>query len=160
MLNALAHLATLLRAVTADRARLAMENVVLRQQLNVLQRSAKRPQLEDEDRIFWMLVRQLFADWAEHLVIVKPETVIRWHRRGFAYYWRQRSRRIGRPPIPMKVIHLIKKLSRENILWGAKHISDGARDARLRRQPNDGREVHAYAVANEQSATVTGQPLP
>ena len=94
-------------------------------QLNVLQRSARRPQLEDEDRIFWMLVHQLISDWAEHLVIVKPETVIRWHRKGFAYYWRQRSQgRIGRPPIPMKVIHLIKKLSRENVLWGAPRISD------------------------------------
>ena len=72
-----------------------------------------------------MLVRQLFADRAEHLVIVEPETVIRWHRNGFAYYWRQRSRgRIGRPPIPMKAIHLIKKLSRANVLWGATHISD------------------------------------
>ena len=81
MLNTIANFAALLRAVTADRARLAMENAVLRQQLNVLMRSAKRPQLEDEDRIFWMLVRQLFSDWAEHLVIVKPEAVIRWHRR-------------------------------------------------------------------------------
>jgi len=65
-------------------------------------------------------------DWKNQLFIVKPETVIRWHRQGFRYYWRWKSRsKRGRPPIPMKLIWLIKRLSRENPLWGAPRIEKG-----------------------------------
>ena len=92
MLNLLSHLAALLQSVAVDRTCLAMENVVLRQQLAVLKRSVTRARIEDSDRVFWILVKRLFKDWAEHLVIVKPETVIRWHRKGFAYYWGRKSR--------------------------------------------------------------------
>jgi len=119
------HLLALVRALAADRARLALENVVLRQQLNVLRRNAKRPKLEDSDRVFWLLVRGLLKDWKEHLVIVRPETVLRWHRRGFRYYWRWKSRaRPGRPPIDPKLIHLIRRMSTDNPLWGAPRIRD------------------------------------
>ena len=124
MLNLLAHLTALLQAVATDRTRLAAENIVLRQQLNVLGRSVNRARIEDSDRIFWILVRKLFKDWAEHLVIVKPETVIRWHRMGFAYYWRRKSRarRGGRPPITESVIELIRQMSAENVTWGSPRI--------------------------------------
>jgi len=77
------HLLTLLHALASDRSRLALENLVLRQQLNVLRRGAKWARLDDSDRVFWVLVHRLFKDWKDHLVIVKPETVIRWHRQGF-----------------------------------------------------------------------------
>ena len=101
------HLVTLLHALASDRSRLALENLVLRQQLNVLRRGAKRARLDDSDRVFWVLVHRLFRDWKDHLVIVKPETVIRWHRQGFRYYWRWKSRaKPGRPSIPMEVIHV------------------------------------------------------
>ena len=76
-------LVNLIVALAADRQRLAFENVALRQQLVVLKRSVKRAKLEDSDRVFWILIRRLFRDWADHLVIVKPDTVIRWHRKGF-----------------------------------------------------------------------------
>ncbi len=64
-----------MRALSADRARLALENVVLRQQLNVLKRSVKLARINDGDRMFWVLMHRLFADWKEHLGVVKPETV-------------------------------------------------------------------------------------
>ena len=126
MFALLSHLAALFHAVAADRARLALENAALRQQLMVLKRSVKRAKLKDSDRVFWILLRRMIKDWADHLVIVKPEAVIRWHRKGFAYYWRRKSkpRRPGRPPISMKLIFLIKRLSRENPLWGAPHIAN------------------------------------
>jgi transposase InsO family protein len=119
------HLLALIRALASDRSRLALENVVLRQQLNVLQRSVKRAKVEDSDRIFWVLMSRLFEKWKEHLVIVKPETVVRWHRQGFRYFWRWKSRaKPGRPPIAREIVALIRRLSKENPLWGAPHIRD------------------------------------
>jgi putative transposase len=116
-------LLALVRALAGDRARLALENVVLRQQLNVLRRSVKRVRLNDGDRLFWVLIRRLFKEWKEHLVLVKPETVVRWHRQGFRYYWRWKSRaKGGRPPVGPEVIALIRRMSAENVLWGAPRI--------------------------------------
>ncbi|MCB9833834.1 MAG: DDE-type integrase/transposase/recombinase [Planctomycetes bacterium] len=127
MLNLISHLLALLEALTADRTRLALENVMLRQQLAVMKRTTKRPRIEDEDRSFWAFMKEVFKDWKDNLVIVKPETVVRWHREGFARFWAKRSherRRPGRPPISMKLIHLIRKLSQENATWGAPHIAN------------------------------------
>jgi len=116
-------LLALIRALAADRARLALENVVLRQQLNVFRRSVKQARLHDGDRLFWVLVHRLFREWKEHLVLVKPETVIRWHRQGFRYYWRWKSRaRAGRPALAPDVVALIRRMSAENVLWGAPRI--------------------------------------
>jgi len=116
-------LITLVRALASDRARLALENTALRQQLNVLQRNAKRPRIRDSDRLFWVLISRLFDEWKDHLILVKPETVVRWHRQGFRYYWRWKSRaKPGRPPIALGIIHLIRRMSSENVLWGAPRI--------------------------------------
>ena len=81
--------------ISAFKARreLALENVALRQQLAVLRRSVKRPRLSNVDRVFWVLLRRIWTDWESVLVIVKPETVIRWHRCGFRRYWTWKSRR-------------------------------------------------------------------
>ena len=76
-------ISSLVRAlISAFKARreLALENVALRQQLAVLRRSVKRPRLSKVDRVFWVLLRRIWTDWESVLVIVKPETVIRWHR--------------------------------------------------------------------------------
>jgi len=117
------HLLRLVRALAADRARLALENLVLRQQLNVLKRSVKQARLHDGDRLFWVLIHRLLKEWKEHLVLVKPETVVRWHRQGFRYYWRWKSRaKPGRPAIEPEVIALIRRMSTENGLWGAPRI--------------------------------------
>ena len=81
--------------ISAFKARreLALENVALRQQLAVLRRSVKRPRLSKVDRGFWVLLRRIWTDWESVLVIVNPETVVRWHRCGFRRYWTWKSRR-------------------------------------------------------------------
>lgn len=103
---------------------LALENLALRQQIAVLQRSVKRPRLMRSDRFFWILLTRVCPDWAEMLAIVKPETVIRWHRKGFRLYWTWKSRRNGRgrPAIDPDVRELIQKISRANPRWGAPRV--------------------------------------
>ena len=87
------------------RRSLGLENLALRQQLSVLQRSVKRPRLSNVDRGFWVLLRRFWTDWARVLVIVKPGTVVRWHRSGFKRYWtwKSRRRRPGRPGVAPEV---------------------------------------------------------
>ena len=82
-----------LRAMTIRRSTLAAENLALRQQLAVLERTAKRPRLRQRDRVFWVWLSRLWRDWRSVLVIVQPDTVVRWHRQGFRLYWRWKSRR-------------------------------------------------------------------
>ena len=90
---------------------LALENLALRQQLAILQRSVKRPRLSDLDRGFWVLLRGIWMDWDNVLVIVKSETVVRWHRSGFRRYWtwKSRKRRPGRPGVALEVRELIRE---------------------------------------------------
>lgn len=71
---------TFVRAMLSNRARLAAENLALRQQLAILQHTSKRPRLRPRDRAFWVVLSGLWKNWASALLIVKPETVIRWHR--------------------------------------------------------------------------------
>ncbi|MCP4006905.1 MAG: transposase family protein [bacterium] len=121
----LALLVNLLQLALKNRTQLALENIALRHQLAVYKRTVKRPRIEDRDRIFWLAVMRMLREWREALVFVKPETVVRWHRQGFRYYWRWKSRaKPGRPPISREVINLIRRLSRENVLWGAPRIRD------------------------------------
>ena len=88
------------RAMFASRATIVAENLALRHQLGVLQRSVKRPRLRQRDRIFWVLLSRLWSGWRESLAIVKSATVIRWHRDGFKLYWRRISASIfGRPSL-------------------------------------------------------------
>ena len=102
-----------------------LENIALRQQLAVYKRSVGRPNIADRDRIFWLTVMRMLRGWRDALVIVQPATVIRWHRKGFRHFWRRKSRsKPGRPPIPMRVIHLIRRMSIENVTWGAPRIKD------------------------------------
>ncbi len=89
-----------LRALLGDRAPIAADNLALRQQLAVLQVSAKRPRLRTRDRIFWVWLARRWANWRSALVVVRPETVVRWQRRGFRHHWRWKSRnRGGRPQV-------------------------------------------------------------
>ena len=90
----------------------------------VLPRSAKkRPKLTVVDRVFWTVVR-VWADWRSALVIVKPQTVIAWHRKGFRLFWTWKVRhgRTGRPAVSQEVRNLIRTMSRANPLWGAPRI--------------------------------------
>jgi hypothetical protein len=70
-----------------SRAALQLEILALRHQLSVLHRSVKRPKLTDADRVFWAWLSEVWRDWRTALVIVRPETVIAWHRRGFRWLW-------------------------------------------------------------------------
>jgi hypothetical protein len=114
----------LLHAFLSARAALAAENLALRQQLCVLQRSVKRPRLRRRDRILWVWLFRLWAGWRSCLMIVKPETVIRWHREGFKLYWRWKSRanRPGRPRTAAEIRQLIRRMARVNPAWGAPRI--------------------------------------
>jgi hypothetical protein len=109
-----------------SRASLAAENLALRHQLGVLSRSAKRPRLRPRDRVLWTWLSRLCRDWRSWLVIVQPETVVRWHRQGFKLYWRWKSRprQPGRPRIDAEIRELIRQMSLENPLWGSPRIRD------------------------------------
>ncbi|MCX6617391.1 MAG: hypothetical protein NTZ98_14990 [Acidobacteria bacterium] len=107
------------------RAALQLENLALRHQIGVLQHSVKkRPRLTAADRILWAWLCGVWSDWRPALVIVKPETVIAWHRKGFRLFWTWKIRhgQVGRPAVPREVRDLIRKISRENPLWGAPRI--------------------------------------
>src|SRR6266498_2160086 len=114
----------LFRGLLVPRLVLVTENLALRQQLLVLHRSSNRPWLRHRDRLFWIALSQLWRDWRSILVIVKPETVIKWHRQGFKCYWRWKSRsgRVGRPKINEEVRVLIRRMWRENPTWGVPRI--------------------------------------
>jgi transposase InsO family protein len=102
---------------------LALENVALRHQLEVLQRNAKRPRLKPSDRALWALLSRLLPGWRRHLAIVQPDTVVRWHRAGWRLYWRWRSDPgKGRPKVSAEVRALIRRMSLENPLWGTPRI--------------------------------------
>jgi len=99
------------------RITLAAEVLALRQQLFVLQRSVKRPQLRRRNRFFWLMLSQRWKDWREALIIVRLETVLKWHREGFRLYRRWKSKApIGRPKIDLEIRDLIRRMSRENPL--------------------------------------------
>ncbi len=108
-----------------SRASLQLENIALRHQLGVLQRSAKRrPQLNLADRFLWVWLSRVWKDWRSSLLIVKPETVVAWHRKAFRVFWTWKIRRgkTGRPSAPREVRDLIRRMSRENSGWGAPRI--------------------------------------
>lgn len=114
---------TALVSALKSRRQLAMENVALRHQLDVLQRNAKRPRLKPSDRALWALLSRFLPSWRRHLTIVQPDTVIRWHRASWRLYWRWRSKPgRGRPEVSAEVRALVRRMSRENPLWGAPRI--------------------------------------
>ena len=114
----------MVREAFLSRAALHLENLALRQQLAALDRKGSRPSLRMADRLFWVVRSRLWSGWREILVIVKPETVIGWHRKGFRRFWTRKSRRgkPGRPPVSSEFRGLIRRMSRENPLWGAPRI--------------------------------------
>lgn len=93
----------------------AIVELALRQQLAIYAQNRSRPRLTPVDRGFWVLLSRLWPCWKEALVIVQPDTVVRWHRKGFRLYWRSISKRgPGRPPIPVEVQALIRRFANEN----------------------------------------------
>jgi putative transposase len=114
-----------LSSMFRSRAVLELENLALRHQIGVLQRTArKRPRLTPADRLLWVGLSRIWSDWRSALAIVKPETVVAWHRAGFRLFWTWKVRRgqPGRPVIAREVRDLIRQMCRENPGWGAPRI--------------------------------------
>src|SRR4029453_16281665 len=115
---------TFLRAMLVGSAAVAIENLALRHQLLVLQRSVDRPRLSRWDRIFWVWLSRVWVGWRSSLAIVQPATALACHPRGFQLYWRWKSRAkpLGRPKLDPEVRHLIRRMARENPTWGRRRI--------------------------------------
>ena len=106
-----------------SRASLEIELMAVRHQLAVLRRQRPgRPQLSSLDRLLWVWLYRIWPQVTDAMVLVKPVTVVQWHRKGFRFYWRWRSRRPGRPKIGTEIRALIRRMSRANPLWGAPRI--------------------------------------
>ena len=103
---------------------IALENLALRQQLTVLKRRCQRPRLRKADRLFWLCLSRTWKNWRQALIIVRPETVVSWHRKGFRLFWTwvSRRKRSGRPETSPEIRALIRKLAASNPLWGAPRI--------------------------------------
>jgi putative transposase len=141
-------------AIFKSRASLVAENICLRQQLIVLKRPQIRPQIRDPDRRFWIFACRLFSGWHRSLIIVRPDTVVGWHRKGWKAYWHWRSRRAktGRRKIEPEIRDLIRRMARENPLSGQLRIQ--AEFARL------GFEVCPRTVARYMRRRYSGTPSP
>jgi putative transposase len=123
MLRWLGILIGTLRSAVRTRRELALENLALRQQLAVWKSREPRPRLTEMDRIFWVLLSRLWTGWRQSLQLVRPATVVGWHRQGFRRYWAWKSRRrSGRPLISTELRDLIRRMSYANPLWGAPRI--------------------------------------
>lgn len=118
-------LVVFLRTLLRDRAELAAENLALPQQFAIQEPCSKRPRLRKRDRIFWAWLFRFWSNWRSVLVIVQPQTVVRWHQQGFRLYWRWKSRsgKVGRPKIDAKILKLIRRMCRENPTWGAREFT-------------------------------------
>jgi hypothetical protein len=123
MLHLLYALLATTRSSLRPQRELALENLALRQQLAIVQRKTKRPKLTQAVRAFWVALCRLWPDWHNALLIVKPQTVIGCHRKGFTLYWTWKSRRrSGHPPIDAEIRTLMRRIARENPTWGAPRI--------------------------------------
>jgi putative transposase len=98
--------------------------LALRQQLSIYKRKSKKPVLRNKDRLFWFLLSKVWRDWASELILVRPETVIRWRKRKFREFWQKKSQgKLGRPAIPQKHIEFIRKISSDHPEYGEDRIA-------------------------------------
>jgi hypothetical protein len=123
MTDVLALLLGVVFGALRTRGDLVAETLLLRHQLAVLTRPTRRPRPARWDKVLWVLARRLVPGWRRHLVLVTPETVVRWHRLGWRLFWRWRSRSGGgRPRLGVETRELIRSMSRDNPIWGAERI--------------------------------------
>jgi hypothetical protein len=113
---------------------IALENLALRQQLVVFKRRCPRPRLRWADRLFWLCLSRTWKNWRPALIIVRPETVVSWHRKGFRLFWAWVSRRkcSGRPETSPEIRALVRKLAAANPLWGAPRIHGNSQNWEFR----------------------------
>lgn len=106
-----------------SKQQLIVENALLRQQLIVLRRQVNRPQLNNTDRALLVLLASKLRAWKNALLIVQPDTLVRWHRQGFRLFWKRKSKSNSRQPkLPAETVELIKQMAQANRLWGAERI--------------------------------------
>src|SRR5438094_2451824 len=124
MISTLLHLLRLFPFLCGGHRQLALENLALRQQLTVYRRTVARPRLRRGDRLFWVALSRLWRGWKKALVVVAPDTVLRWQRRRFREHWTTRSGRPtgGRPPVSAELKALVTRMAAANPLWGAPRI--------------------------------------
>jgi len=112
-----------LAGLARSKPELIAENALLRQQLIILKRQVKRPRCTKTDRILLVLLARLVRTWQQTLLIVQPETLLRWHRELFRLYWKRRSKASShQPKVAAETISLIREMAKENRLWGAERI--------------------------------------
>jgi putative transposase len=117
-------LAVLFLLAIKSRSALVAENLFLRKQLAMFQERDDRPR-RAEDSARWLMARlSLLFDWRHALVVVKPDTLIRWHRKGFCLFWRWKSKPVGRPVLPKNLRELIRNMAAENPTWGEQRIAN------------------------------------
>jgi putative transposase len=114
----------LIASTFRTRAALQAEILALRHQLAVLQKNApRRLRFHRCDRLLWVVLYRCWSGWRRCLEMVQPDTVLRWHRRAFAWHWTRKSRRLpGRPKVVANIRELIRRMSQANPLWGAPRI--------------------------------------
>jgi putative transposase len=123
MIALLSAVGSLLSFRVRSRASLELELVALRHQVAVLRRQCPgQPGLFSTDRLLWVWLYRIWPQILNTMVLVKPATVVQWHRKGFRLYWRHRSRRLGRPRMNREIRDLIRRLGLANPLWGPRHI--------------------------------------
>jgi len=124
MVTLLLQLLRLLPFLCGGHRQLALENLALHQQLAVYKRTVPRPKLRTTDRLFWVALARVWAGWRLPLVIVTPDTILRWQRRRFRAHWTKLSGRPtrGRPPVDPEIAALVTRMTAANPLWGAPRI--------------------------------------
>ena len=113
-----------LRLLISPRATLIAENLFLRKQLALFKERKAKPRTASPATRLAMIALARFFDWRDALIIVKPETFIKWHRTAFRLFWRWKSRKRGRPPLPKNLRELIRQMDRENPTWGEERIAN------------------------------------
>ena len=133
---------------------LAAENLALRHQLAVMKRTNKRPKIRMVDRLFWGLLSRIWTPWRKSLIIVKPDTVVYWHRKGFKLFWKFKSKGPGRPQVSREIRDLIRRMACSQSKLGCAQDSwgiaqPGVRDFRTNRiEPDAPTSAEFKAVSN------------
>jgi transposase InsO family protein len=125
MLRSLRLLVISVTRLFCSRRDLLLENLALRQQLGVFKRKHPQPRFVASDKLFWVMLRRLWVGWEQALILIQPETVVRWHRKGFRLYWTWISRhrtRAGRKCVSTELREIIFRMVTENRTWGAPRI--------------------------------------
>src|SRR6266478_1892639 len=148
MITLLCFFLTLFASLFKSKSRLEAENAALRHQLIVLQRRVRgRVQLTNGDRLFLVQLYRWFPSVLKAITIIRPGTLVRWHRAGFRRYWRWKSRSLGgRPKIAADLRALIRRMSAENPLWGAPRIHGELLKLGFEVRSVERREIHGQAM--------------